>query len=87
MLVEMLAGLAPLVAVAGLAWRVRRPVPAPVFAAIAALGALVGQAAIHLDCPADRLHIHAAFHVAGVLGALALGAAASTVEAAFVRRR
>lgn len=86
MLTEVVAGLVPLVAVGALAWQARRAVSPYTFAAVAALGALVGQAAIHFDCPPQLLHIHAAFHVAGVFGALVLGVAASSVEIALLRR-
>jgi anti-sigma factor RsiW len=86
MLTEVLAGLVPLLAVGALAWQVRRAVSPYTFAAVAALGALFGQAAIHFDCPPQHLHIHAAFHVAGVFGALVLGIAASSIEIALLRR-
>jgi anti-sigma factor RsiW len=83
--VEMLAALLPLLAVGALAWHARRAVSGKVFAVTAALGALAGQAAIHASCPQAGLHLHAAFHVAGVLAAVLLGVIASSAQSALLR--
>ena len=84
---ELLAGLLPLAAVGVLAWQSRRALSVNVFAVAAALGAIAGQAAIHFTCPEIGMRLHVAFHVAGVLAAVLVGAAASGLGNALARPR
>lgn len=73
--VELMAGVAPLLAVGFAAVRARRPLSPAVYASVAAVGGLAGQATLHLSCPEDGMRVHlVAFHFGGVLLAVLLGA-------------
>jgi predicted anti-sigma-YlaC factor YlaD len=83
---EVLAGLLPLASVMVLVWRARTPLSPAGYAVAAGLGALVGQASLHLTCPEVGMRTHLlAFHTGGVALAMLLGAAAGRLQS--VRRR
>lgn len=87
--IELIAASLPLMSTALLALRDREFPGAWRFSAAAALGALAGQAGLHLTCPVASARLHLiAFHTGGVLLATLLGlAVATTTSRALAKRR
>ena len=78
--VELFAAALPLGAAVFGARRWAIPLPSLRGAVVAASGALVGQAALHLTCPVREAAMHLAiFHVGGVVLAASMGALVSRI--------
>jgi len=87
--IELIAASLPLMSTAMLALRGREFPGTWRFSATAALGALAGQAGLHLTCPVASARPHLlAFHTGGILLATLLGVAvATTVDRTLAKRR
>ena len=83
---ELGAGMLPLVIVAALAWRSRRPSSWAAYAVPAGLGALIAQASLHFTCPEQGMYVHLGFHLAGVGAAIMVGWLASLGQAMWTGR-
>lgn len=85
--VELCAGLLPLAIVGAVTWRGRRRLSWAAYALPGGVGALLGQTSLHFTCPEQGLYFHLAFHVLGVLAALALGWGISVGQAVWTGPR
>jgi hypothetical protein len=86
-LIELIAASLPLATTAFLVFRGRVASGAWRFAAAAGLGALAGQAALHLTCPVATANKHLfAFHCGGILLAALMGLAVSQIPRAVASR-
>ncbi|AKF08784.1 hypothetical protein [Sandaracinus amylolyticus] len=84
---ELIAAVVPLAAIALVAWRARVAITPLGMATVAASGALAGQLVLRAVCPGRQLDHLLGVHVGGVIAAALIGAAIARVPALVTRAR